>query len=154
MEEKKEERKNSQEEKSSKERKKEVSKQGLGLFDYLKIVLLNVIMTLGILYVYHTKFVPKLVFADFSFYINGLKNLYVSGKINDAQLRSNLEEAVRLFNEEAKKGKYVFLSDVILNPPDTIPKVPLKKDIIDAGKPSGIAQSIPPSFQQSTNSTK
>ncbi|MEM3986848.1 MAG: hypothetical protein QXR39_08735 [Candidatus Methanomethylicia archaeon] len=152
MEEKKEEKKSNQEEKGSKERKKEVSKQGLGFFDYLKIVLLNMIVTLGVLYIYHMKFVPKLVFADFSFYINGLKNLYVSGKINDAQLRSSLEEAVKLFNEEAKKGKYVFLSDVILNPPDTIPRIPLKKDIVDAGKVG--VQPFSLGSQQSTNSTR
>lgn len=118
-----------------KSKKDEKTNRGvLSWYDYLKLILINVVVTVAILYVYHIKFVPKIVFADFSFYLNGLKNLYIAGKINEGQLRAAIEDAVRLFNEEVKKGKYVFLSDVVLNPPDKIPKVPLRKDYVDAGK--------------------
>lgn len=80
---------------------------------WLKVIIVNVVVSLLVLFAYHRYFGYEVAIVDLSGYINGLRNLYVSGKINDQELKKKIDEAVALIERESK-NRIVFLSEVVL----------------------------------------
>ena len=75
-------------EKSGEPRKS--GKPGLaGLF--VTVAVINLVLTSGLLYLYDRYVVPRVVAVDIKGFIERQRDLYVSGKINDEQLKANLD---------------------------------------------------------------
>lgn len=66
------------------------------------------------IFIYDKYYAQKIVSFDFKGYILGLRDMYMSGKINDAELK----QAIDLVEQKIKsqeKNKVVFMGDVILS---------------------------------------
>lgn len=87
--------------------------KGISFFDYIKIIIINILISCGVLFVYHKKFAtPEIAIVDLSGYIAGLRNLYLQGKIDDSEAKKKLDEAVSIIQNEAKK-KVILSSEVV-----------------------------------------
>jgi hypothetical protein len=121
-----------------KETKEEVKKKikeetkreerNLSLFKILLInVLVSLLISVGVLYVYDKYYAQKIVAFDLKGYIIGLRDMYVSGKINDEELKRAIDIAYAVIKNQ-KKNKVVLMGDVILTPVERI-EYPVKIEI-------------------------
>jgi hypothetical protein len=109
-----------EEKKEEKRITEEGGKGGLSLF---KVILINVLVSLlvsvGVVYVYDRYYAQKIVAFDLQGYIIGLRDMYMSGKIDDEGLKRAIDAAYAVIKSQ-RKNKVVLMGDVILTPVEKI----------------------------------
>jgi len=85
---------------------------------YILIIVLNVIITLGSLYVYHNYILKpqqsqNIVGVDVKGFLEKQKVGMVNGKISEEQFKANMDKLEAVVNDLGKR-KVVLMSDVIL----------------------------------------
>ena len=107
--------------------KEEVKKGGGGL-SLFKILLINVLVSLlvsvGMVYIYDKYYAQKIVAFDLKGYVIGLRDMYMSGKINDEEVKRAIDAAYLAIRNQ-RKNKVVLMGDVILTPVERI-EYPIK----------------------------
>jgi len=93
--------------------------------DWVKIVTINALITLGILLLYHVKFAPPSVsIVDLKGYLANLQSLYLQGKITQEEAKEKLDKAIDIIQREAKNA-VVFSSDVVFGRNNKVKKLEL-----------------------------
>ena len=97
-------------EKSGEPRKS--GKPGLaGLF--VTVAVINLVLTSGLLYLYDKYMAPRVVAVDIKGFIERQRDLYVSRKINDEQLKANLD-AMEHRIKSMPKNVVMITADVVV----------------------------------------
>lgn len=93
--------------KSKKEGRKEKrgENKGVSLFTVFVVSILSSVLSV---IVYHYFFAVKIAVIDLSGYLLALKNLYVSQKISDEELRAKVDAFVNVIKQN--EGKYIILN--------------------------------------------
>lgn len=78
-----------------------------------KGVLISAMLTIGILAAYDNYFAQKIVALDVKGYIAEQRDLYLSGKINDDQLKESFDRLEKV-KERVPKNKVIILGDVLV----------------------------------------
>ena len=100
------------------EEKREDKPENEKKFNYLIIILLNIVLTTTSLFVYHN-FISKpqqsqsIVGLDIKGFLEKQKSGLVSGKISEEQFKANMDKLEVMVNDLGKR-KVVLMSDVIL----------------------------------------
>jgi len=111
--------------------------EGLSFFTWIKIVLVNLVITVGVLAVYHYKFAPpQIAVVDLKGYLAGLQNLYAEGKITSDEAKRRLNEAIDIIQREAHDS-VVLSSDVVFGKNAKVKKVELPRLSDEAYKDYG-----------------
>jgi len=76
-------------------------------------VLLSVSSMVGVLVCYDTYFAQKIVALDVKGYIAEQRDLYLTGKINDAQLKESFDR-LEMVKERVPKNRVIILGDVLV----------------------------------------
>jgi hypothetical protein len=101
---------------------KKLKKRGRGL-NLIKVLLINILVSLlisvGVVYVYDKYYAQKIVAFDLKGYIIGLREMYIAGKINDEGLKQAIEAAYVAIKNQ-RRNKVVLMGDVILTPVERI----------------------------------
>ena len=113
------------------------SGEGLSLFTWIKIVLVNLIITTAVIFVYHYKFAPpQMAVVDLKGYLAGLQNLYAEGKITSDEAKRKLNEAIDIIKKESEDS-VVLSSDIVFGKNAKIKKVELPRLSDEAYKDYG-----------------
>jgi len=75
--------------------------------------LISALLTTGILAAYDCYFAQKIVALDVKGYIAEQRDLYLSGKINDAQLKESFDR-LEMVKERVPKNRVIILGDVLV----------------------------------------
>lgn len=84
-----------------------------------KLILLGVILFISVLtsilsvFVYDRYFAQKIVAVDIKGYIAEQRDLYVAGKINDEQLKQNIDRLEKVL-ADIPKNKVVIMGDAVI----------------------------------------
>jgi|GEM_PF-744413 len=71
---------------------KNTNKKDLGLIGFFVIVVvINLVLTSGLIFLYDRFMAPKIVAVDIKGFVEKQRDLYVAKKINDEQLKANLD---------------------------------------------------------------
>ncbi len=105
----------------SKEIKENTKNQGKAMknvkvikgYYFIVFVLISAFINIAGLFIYHQYYATKIVAFDLKGYIVGLRDMYLSGKINDEQLRTAIDLAEKAVLQ-AGKNKVVLMGDVVL----------------------------------------
>jgi len=103
-------------EKTTEEEKKKIS---MSLNTFLLILILNILINFGSIFVYDKYFAQKIVKFDLLDFINEQRNLYVSGKIDNEQVKANLMSVEKKI-KNLPKNKIILLSEVVMGNAETI----------------------------------
>jgi len=79
----------------------------------VKAALVNAVITIGILAAYDCYFVQKIVALDVKGYIAEQRDLYLAGKINDAQLKESFDRLERV-KDKVPGNRIIILGDVLV----------------------------------------
>lgn len=82
-----------------------------GLF--VTVAVINLVLTSGLLYLYDRYVVPRVVAVDIKGFIERQRDLYVSKKINDEQLKANLD-AMEHRIKSMPKNVVMITADVVV----------------------------------------
>lgn len=87
-------------------------------FNYIIIILLNIVVTMASLFVYHNYILKpqqsqSIVGIDIKGFLEKQKSGLISGKISEEQFKANMDKLEVMVNDLGK-GKVVLMSDVIL----------------------------------------
>ena len=82
-----------------------------GLF--VTVAILNLVLTSGLLYLYDRYMAPRVVAVDIKGFIERQRDLYVSRKINDEQLKANLD-AMEYRIKSMPKNVVMITADVVV----------------------------------------
>ena len=101
-----------------KENQPENGKDNENKFNYLVIILLNIVVTMASLFVYHNYILKpqqnqSIVGIDIKGFLEKQKSGLVSGKISEEQFKANMDKLEVIVNDLGKR-KVVLMSDVIL----------------------------------------
>lgn len=128
---------------------KKKERKSLSLVDYILLICLNVLITCIILVVYTKLFVPSLAVVDFDSYLLGVRNLYLSGRISDDDVKKYIDQAVEIIKNEGKGYTVILGGSVILRDKNikqiSLPQLP--KEAYDINMTSLFVN--PPSGQNS-----
>jgi hypothetical protein len=82
-------------------------------FNWLLTLLISLLMSLASIFVYDRFFVQKIVAVDVKGYIAEQRDLYISGKINEEQLKANID---RMENAvmSIPKNKVIIMGDAVI----------------------------------------
>ena len=80
---------------------------------WLQMAVVSLLISLFSIYVYDYFFAPKIVAVDIKGYVAEQRALYLSGKIDDATLKNNLERLQRKI-DSIPKNKIVITGDVVV----------------------------------------
>ncbi|MEW6002789.1 MAG: hypothetical protein AB1638_09125 [Nitrospirota bacterium] len=82
-------------------------------FNWLLTLLISLLMSLASILIYDRFFVQKIVAVDVKGYISEQRDLYISGKINDEQLKANID---RMENAvmSIPKNKVIMMGDAVI----------------------------------------
>ena len=98
---------------------------GLSLFKILLInILVSFLVSVGVVYVYDRYYAQKVVAFDLRGYMFGLREMYLTGKINDEGLKYAIDAAYATLQKQ-RKNRVVLMKDVILSQVEEI-KYPVK----------------------------
>jgi len=78
-----------------------------------KAVLISTVIATGILAAYDNYFAQKIVALDVKGYIAEQRDLYLSGKINDDQLKESFDRLEKV-KERVPKNRVIILGDVLV----------------------------------------
>jgi hypothetical protein len=100
------------------EEKREDKPENEKKFNYLVIILLNIVLTTASLFVYHNYILKpqqsrSIVGIDIKGFLEKQKSGLVSGKISEEQFKANMDKFEAMVNDLGKR-KVVLMSDVIL----------------------------------------
>ncbi len=79
----------------------------------LKTILANVLVTVGMLAAYDTYVAQKIVAVDLKGFIEQQRVLFVSGKINEEQMRRNFDR-IEEIKKKVPKNRVIIMGDVLL----------------------------------------
>jgi len=79
----------------------------------VKAALVSVVITTGMLAAYDCYFAQKIVALDVKGYIAEQRDLYLAGKINDAQLKESFDRLERV-KEKVPGNRIIILGDVLV----------------------------------------
>jgi len=86
-------------------------------FTFKKLILMIAIVSFVVsgisIYTYDRFYVPKIVAIDFKGYLQNQRELWVSGKITEAQLKQNLD-VLEAFVEKIPKKNIVLMADAVI----------------------------------------
>jgi hypothetical protein len=82
-------------------------------------VLVSLLVSFSVIYVYDRYYAQKIVTFDLKGYIVGLRGMYMAGRINDEGLRQAIDAAYMVIKSQ-KKNKVVLMGDVVLTPVERI----------------------------------
>jgi len=82
-----------------------------GLF--VTVAVINLVLTSGLLYLYDRYMAPRVVAVDIKGFIERQRDLYVSRKINDEQLKANLD-AMEHRIKSMPKNVVMITADVVV----------------------------------------
>lgn len=109
------------------ERKVQKNGEGLSLFTWIKIVLINLAVTIGIIAIYHYRFAPpRIAVVDLKGYLAGLQNLYAKGKITSDEAKRKLNEAIDIIRKESEDS-VVLSSDIVFGKNAKVKRVELPR---------------------------
>ncbi|MDD5007325.1 MAG: hypothetical protein PHU49_04415 [Syntrophorhabdaceae bacterium] len=80
---------------------------------FVTVAILNLVLTSGLLYLYDGYVVPRVVAVDIKGFIERQRDLYVSKKINDEQLKANLD-AMEHRIKSMPKNVVMITADVVV----------------------------------------
>ena len=78
-----------------------------------KAALISLVVTIGVLTIYDRYIAQKIVALDVKGYIAEQRDLYLSGKINDAQLKESFDRLEKA-KERVSKNRIIILGDVLV----------------------------------------
>lgn len=88
--------------------------KGFGLSSFfIIIVIINLVVTSGLIYLYDRFMAPKIVAVDIKGFIEKQRNLYIANKINDEQLKANLD-AMEKKIKAMPKNTIIITADVMV----------------------------------------
>jgi len=76
-------------------------------------VLISALLTIGLLAAYDNYFAQKIVALDVKGYIAEQRDLYLAGKINDAQLKESFDRLERV-KDKVPRNRIIILGDVLV----------------------------------------
>ena len=95
------------------------------LSEWVKILFVNTVVTLSILFLYHMKFAtPPVAVVDLKGYLATLESLYLRGAISQTEAKEKLDKAIDVIQKEAKSS-IVLSSDVVYGKNDKVKKLEL-----------------------------
>ena len=101
--------------------------EGLSALMWVKIVLVNLIITIAMIFVYHYRFAPpQIAVVDLKGYLAGLQNLYMEGKITSDEAKRRLNEAIDIIRKEARDS-VVLSSDIVFGKNAKVKRVELPR---------------------------
>jgi len=100
---------------------------GFSLKSLVINVLVSLLVSFCVIYVYDRYYAQKIVAFDLKGYIVGLRDMYMAGKIDDEGLRRAIDAAYVAIKSQ-KKNKVVLMGDVVLTPVERI-DYPIKIDV-------------------------
>ena len=80
---------------------------------FVTVAVINLVLTSGLLYLYDRYMAPRVVAVDIKGFIERQRDLYVSGKINDKQLKANLD-AMEHRIKSMPKNVVMITADVVV----------------------------------------
>jgi hypothetical protein len=86
---------------------------GKDLRTVVKAALISLAVTIGVLAIYDNYFAQKIVALDVKGYITEQRDLYLSGKINEEQLKENFDRLEKA-KERVPKNRVIILGDVLV----------------------------------------
>jgi len=97
----------------------------LSFSEWAKIIVVNAVVTLGILFLYHTRLAsPPISVVDLKGYLADLQGLYLQGKITQEEAKEKLDKAIEIIQKEAKSN-VVLSSDVVFGKNSRVKKLEL-----------------------------
>lgn len=117
-----------QRQKQNQNRKKKADETriyGLPFFVWLKVLMVNVIVTVLIIAIYHFYFSPRIAIVDLTGYLITLRDLYSQGRISANEAKAKLDAAFDVVQKEGSK-KIVLDAKVVFgkNPRVEVVKLP------------------------------
>ncbi|MEW6003649.1 MAG: hypothetical protein AB1638_13525 [Nitrospirota bacterium] len=82
-------------------------------FNWLLTLLISLLMSLASILIYDRFFVQKIVAVDVKGYIAEQRDLYISGKINDEQLKANIDRMEKTVTS-IPKNKVIIMGDAVI----------------------------------------
>ncbi len=82
-------------------------------FNWLLTLLISLLMSLASILIYDRFFVQKIVAVDIKGYISEQRDLYISGKINDEQLKANIDKMEKVVTS-IPKNKVIIMGDTVI----------------------------------------
>ncbi|MEW6418628.1 MAG: hypothetical protein AB1480_10970 [Nitrospirota bacterium] len=82
-------------------------------FNWLLTLLISLLMSLASILVYDRFFVQKIVAFDIKGYIAEQRELYISGKINEEQLKANIDKMEKAVMS-IPKNKVIIMGDAVI----------------------------------------
>ena len=86
---------------------------------WFQTAVLSLLISACSLYIYDYFYAPKIVAVDIKGYMAEQRALYLSGKIDDAALKKNLERLLRKI-DAIPRNKIVMLGDVVVSHSETL----------------------------------
>jgi len=82
-------------------------------FNWLLTLLISLLISLVSIFVYDRFFVQKIVAVDVKGYIAEQRDLYISGKINEEQLKANIDKMEKAVTS-IPRNKVIIMGDAII----------------------------------------
>ena len=82
-------------------------------FNWLLTLLISLLISLVSIFVYDRFFVQKIVAVDVKGYIAEQRDLYISGKINEEQLKANIDKIEKAVTS-IPKNKIIIMGDAVI----------------------------------------
>jgi len=86
---------------------------GKSNFNWLITLFISLLVSLASILVYDRFFVQKIVAVDIKGYIAEQRDLYISGKINEEQLKANIDKIEKAVTS-IPKNKVVIMGDAVI----------------------------------------
>jgi hypothetical protein len=83
------------------------------LFNWLLTLLISLLISMASILVYDRFFVQKIVAVDVKGYIAEQRDLYISGKINDEQLKENIDKMEKVVTS-IPRNKVIIMGDAVI----------------------------------------
>ncbi len=81
--------------------------------NWLQTLLISLLISLASIFVYDRFFVQKIVAVDVKGYIAEQRDLYISGKISEEQLKANIDRMEKVVMS-VPKNKVVIMGDAVI----------------------------------------
>lgn len=82
-------------------------------FNWLITLLISLLISLASIFIYDRFFVQKIVAVDVKGYIAEQRDLYLSGKINEEQLKANIDRLEKVVTS-IPRSKVVIMGDAVI----------------------------------------
>lgn len=86
---------------------------------WLITLVISLLISLASIFIYDRFFVQKIVAVDVKGYIAEQRDLYLSGKINDEQLKANIDRMEKVVGD-IPKNKVVIMGDAVIKNAEVI----------------------------------